>query len=425
MRHRILQLIPIALLFCPCLSLCAQKFQPKTIQFKGDPEYTDAELLAAAGLKPGITLTADQIKEHSKLLADSGVFDEMTYKFDGVDLVYTLSPSPTVYPIHLDNLPIAPGKELDDKLRQRFPLYHGKVPSEGALLDAVRSALEEMLAAQGIKATVTAAPFGKPGTKFLTAMSFSISAPQVEVGEIQLQGISPALQARVKALAERTVKTPYDTEHSTANLVHAFVSLYIEEGYAAVQVHAVQSGNPVVTADAIQIPFSVTINEGRQYTLGAIHLPADSLISQAEIDKSYAGFIGGAARAKTIRFALAQVSTRYKSKGYLDCEVTPHPVFDDAAGTVSYTIEIAPGPVYHLGLVKFDNVSDDLRKLLMHNWQMMPGDPFDDSYVGNFLAKARTEDPVLQRTLANVKVTYNVIADPQTRDVNCVIKLEK
>ena len=256
-------------------------------------------------------------------------------------------------------------------------------------------------------------------------MSFSISAPQVEVGEIQLQGISPALQARVKALAERTVKTPYDTEHSTANLVHAFVSLYIEEGYAAVQVHAVQSGNPVVTADAIQIPFSVTINEGRQYTLGAIHLPADSLISQAEIDKSYAGFIGGAARAKTIRFALAQVSTRYKSKGYLDCEVTPHPVFDDAAGTVSYTIEIAPGPVYHLGLVKFDNVSDDLRKLLMHNWQMMPGDPFDDSYVGNFLAKARTEDPVLQRTLANVKVTYNVIADPQTRDVNCVIKLEK
>lgn len=31
----------------------SQQFKPKTIQFKGDPEYTDAELLAAAGLKPG------------------------------------------------------------------------------------------------------------------------------------------------------------------------------------------------------------------------------------------------------------------------------------------------------------------------------------------------------------------------------------
>jgi len=352
----------------------------------------------------------------------------MTYKFDGVDLVYTLAPSPTVYPIHLDNLPIAAGKELEDKLRQRFPLYHGKVPSEGALLDQVRGALEEMLAAQGIKAAITTAPFGKPGTRFLTAMSFSISSPRVEVGDLQLQGVSPALQTRVKALAALTIKTPYDTEHSLANVAHTFESFYIEEGYAAVQVHAAQSATPVVTADAIQIPFSVTIDEGRQYKLGAIHLPADALITPAELDKSLATLatpMGGIARAKTMRSALYEISTRYKSKGYLDCEVIPHPAFDNTAGTVSYTIEINPGPVYHLGLVKFDNVSDELRKLLMHNWQMMPGDPFDDSYVGNFLARAKNEDPVLQRTLAAVKVTYNVFADPQTHEVNCVIKLEK
>jgi outer membrane protein assembly factor BamA len=425
MRRKSIYLPVAALLLAASLPIRAQKFQPKTIQFNGDSEYTNAELLAAAGLKPGIVLTADEIKAHSTQLADSGVFDLMTYKFDGGDLVYTLAPSLTLYPIRLENLPLAAGKDLDAKLHERFPLYHGKVPPEGTLLDGVRGMLAEMLAAEGIKAEVTAMPFGKPGTKQVNAMSFSITAPDVEIGDIQLQGVSPAVAQRVQKVAEHEIKTPYLTERTAANLVHDFALFYTEEGYAAVKVQASQSGAPVVSGDAILIPFSVNIQEGRQYKLGPILLPKDALIAQAEVEKSLSAFAGGPARALTLRSTLLLIASRYRANGYLDCEVIPHPVFDDAAGTVSYTVEINAGPVYHLGLVKFDNVSDELRKLLLHHWEMMPGDVFDDSYPVRFLSLIRTEDPVLQRSLANVKVSYNVTADPQTHDVNCVIKLEK
>jgi len=88
-------------------------------------------------------------------------------------------------------------------------------------------------------------------------------------------------------------------------------------------------------------------------------------------------------------------------------------------------VEINPGPVYHLGLLKFENVSDDMRKLLMRNWQMLPGDPFDEGYVANFLLLAQKADPVLQRSLSGVKSTFDVRADPQTHEVNCVIRLER
>jgi outer membrane protein insertion porin family len=119
------------------------------------------------------------------------------------------------------------------------------------------------------------------------------------------------------------------------------------------------------------------------------------------------------------------IANRYKSKGYLDFSMTPHPQFDEAAGTVSYTVDLNPGAVYHLALLRFDNVSDDLRKLLMRNWQMFPGDPFDASYVSDFVIKAQTTDPVLQRTLAGVTVSYEVRADPVSHDVNLVIRLER
>ena len=52
---------------------------------------------------------------------------------------------------------------------------------------------------------------------------------------------------------------------------------------------------------------------------------------------------------------------------YLDSNVTPHATFNDANATVSYAPEIDPGHVYHLAFARFDNVSDDLRALLIHN----------------------------------------------------------
>jgi len=56
---------------------------------------------------------------------------------------------------------------------------------------------------------------------------------------------------------------------------------------------------------------------------------------------------------------------------------------------------------------------------------MMPGDPFDQTYVTTFLLKAQLEDPVLRKTLSGIKTRFDVTADPQTHEVNLVIRLEK
>src|SRR5208282_1076175 len=140
MVRPLLLLLTTTVLFAASLPADAQKFLPKSIQFKGDPEYSDQELLAAAGLKKGTVLNVAEMKDHSQKLMDTGVFDTLSFKFDGQDLIYTLVLSTTLYPVRLENLPLAPGKELDAKLHDRFPLYHGKVPADGGLLEGVRGA---------------------------------------------------------------------------------------------------------------------------------------------------------------------------------------------------------------------------------------------------------------------------------------------
>ena len=378
-------------------------------------------MLDAAGLKKGTVLNFAEMKGHSQKMMDTGIFETLSFKFDGVDLIYTLIPSTTLYPLHIENLPLTPGKELDAALHDRFPLYHGKVPGDGGLMEQVRQALEEMLAAHGIKATVMAAAFADPKVHKVTAITYSIASPPVRVGKIHLDGVSSALQAKVESVASHETGSSFDTENAARNLEHAFELFYGDEGYAAVKVHALRSGDPVATDTAIDIPFSVTVEEGRFFKLGSIHLPPNALVTPADIDKIVGPDAHVAAKGQTLRTTWFLITSRYKAAGYLDCVVTPHPEFDEATGTVNYTVAVDPGPVYHLAFVKFDGVSDELRSRLIRLWQMLPGDAFDESYVANFIMRAEKEDPVLMRSLAGVKVTYDVLADQQTREVNCVI----
>jgi len=265
MKRTLFLLLTAILLLAAAPPAAAQKFIPQSIQFKGAPEYSNQELLAAVGYKKDTPIAYSEVKGHAQRLLDTGLFESASFTYDGVNLVFTLVPSTALYSARLQNLPLTPGKELDAALHERFPLYHGKVPADGGLTEGVRKAFEQMLAAKGIEATVTAMPSAALGSKKVGAINFAIATRAVRVGALDVQGVSPGLQAKIKPVADRATGTSFDTVNSQINLEHAFASFYADEGYAAVKVHAQRSGEPVATAQAIDVPFKVTIEEGRLY----------------------------------------------------------------------------------------------------------------------------------------------------------------
>ncbi len=412
-----------ALLLPLALPVAGQQFQPKTIQFKGAPQYSFKELMDAAGLKQGAILTSAQMNACAKRLMDSGIFDDLAYKFDGVDLVFKLTPAEELYPVRIDNLPLASGPELDAQLHARFPLYHGKVPAKGALLDAVRDALADMIAAQGLKAAVTAETYSdRIHRGQVAAMNFRIPDPPVRMGPIRLEGATQAWAARAQSIADNTALLPFDSENSPRNLEDHLVSFYREQGYAAVQVDLKRAGPALVSADSIQIPYSATIQEGKIYRTDSFHLPPNALLTQIEADNLAASRNDP---SRGLGALLSLIRQRYKSKGYLDLTVTPRPALNDADASVDYTIDIQPGPVYRVSFVKFENVSDELRALLMRKWQLLPGEPFDETYLNTFILKAQEHDPVMQKSLASVAMKSEITVDPVTHDVSLIIRLER
>ncbi len=149
-------LIAASLLLSSLSSLAQHKVPPKAIRFQGAPQFTQEELLAAAGLKPDTRLTASDVKTHAKQLNDTGMFAAVKFSSDGKGILFSLTMSNQLFPLHLDNLPLKPDKELNDKLHERFPLYHGLLPASGSMVEGISHEFEEMLATQGVKAAVKA-----------------------------------------------------------------------------------------------------------------------------------------------------------------------------------------------------------------------------------------------------------------------------
>ena len=390
-------------------------FQPKTIQFQGDTEYTDAELEAAADLKPGSVFTADEINDHAKLLMDSGVFENISFNFHGQDLIFELVPSTDLYPLRLENLPIAGGKELNDRLHTRFPLFHGKVPTSGGLLDAVRKELESELAEIGIQATITTSAFDDPKADKITAMNFAVSSPPIFVGEIEVNGASTTQAEKARLTAAKAIGSAYTTNGSANQIETTIGNFYREQGYIKAEIHASQQLKPVVDADGVHIPFTVTISEGLQYKLLAVKLEPGLLITQTDFDKESNLKLGEVVSLTSLRQAWVTVARQYHNKGFMRAKILPTATLNLTQGTIAYSVAVDPGPVYTMGALIVANLSDDLRDAIKEEWKMPPGAVFNEGAIMSL-----TDAPSLAKIfdIADLRYTLNFHDDVRTVDVD-------
>jgi outer membrane protein assembly factor BamA len=401
----------------------AQEYQPRSIEFKGAPEYSDQELLTAAQLKPGISLSVDAMKDHARILLDTGVFDNITFQFTGVDLRYQLTPSKTLSTVHLTNMPLAAGKDLDAKIHDRVPLYHGKVPAASGLMEQVRAAFEQILAAQGIKATVQAVATAGTAPGAAGTVNFSIASPPVVVGEIHLDTKSPALDPGADQILKKLAGQPYDLDGSQSQIATYLSNYYHDKGYVEAHVESTPlAANS--TADAIQIPFKVSLAPGMQYHLGEIRFAPDLVASHADFDRQSAIHYGDTAAGQRLTDDWQYIARQYHNHGYMQASVHPAPTFDRFKATVSYDVTADPGPVYTMGKLTVQGVTDELRAAILAKWPVPAGAVFNEGAVRGFFA-THGVNPELERVFAAVNTNYTQQLNDEAHTVDVTVRLEK
>jgi len=424
MKRLFFSLSTAVVLLAASLPLAAQKFLPKTIQFKGAPEYSDQELLNAAGLKLGTEIAYSEVKSHGQRLLDTELFESFHFTYNGTDLVFALVPSTNLFPVRLVNLPLTPGKELDAALHDRIPLYHGKVPAEGGLLDDVRGALEKVLAAKGIKATVVAMPYTDQKLFQVTAMSYAITAPPVQVGEIRIDGAAAPLNPKAKEILAKLTGSAYDVVGSPSQIETNLGNYYRDLGYLEAAVHATTQNAPIVAPEAVHIPFLVSISSGALYKISGVQLAPDLLVTQADFDRQSHIHPGDIADSIRVRENWDFIESRYHNKGYMKAVVHPFASYDHAQGTVNFVVTVEPGPVYSMGKLTIQNTAEDLRAAMQSAWKMPAGAVFNQGAAIGYYA-TQNVNPALERTIAASKFIFDIHLNDETHTVDVTLRLER
>lgn len=370
------------------VSASGQRYIPKKIVFSGTTA-NQAELLTVSGLKPGDALGQAEIQAAAQKLIDTGLFTDVRFSFDGVELNYTLKPAGGMEPVSYANFPWWDDKDLNAAVAAKVPLFHGSVPPESGMQQQVAAALTALLAERGVQATVTSVPAKDEAMKD-ASVQYHIDAPPVQIGVVTFAGVSPAWVEPVGAIQKAAAGQDFEPSNEET-LETALRAIYHRQGYLDVALNGFAHGEPQIVDGKVMVPVSATIVEGAQYRLAGLHLSGDVLMTPEEFTKAAKIHPGDIANEDLLRGTLAAIAIPYKTHGYLRAKIDATPARDAVSHTVDYAITVDPGPVFHMGELSLVNLSDQQKAEVLKNWPLHPGDVYDAVLVPQFLNKYKNQ----------------------------------
>ena len=214
---------------------------------------------------------------------------------------------------------------------------------------------------------------------------------------------------------------------TAATLQTALRAVYHRQGYLDFAMTKYSHGEPQLAEGKIRIPLSATIVEGPQYRVAALTLSGDVLMTQEEFAKRAKLHAGDVANEDLLRATLAEIAGPYKTRGNLRASIEATPAFDRTAhfdhpgNSVSYSIDVVPGPVFHMGKLTIVNLDDDQKALVLKYWTMHAGEAYDATYPPGFL----TRNKVNLHALDGWSASYKQYENDDTHIVDLTITFQR
>ena len=436
---RVLAPAPVYLALALSASLAHAQYSVAKVAVRNGAPYTDAEIAAVSGLQPGQMLAHDSLGNAAQHILDTGLFDDTEATFEGVGnartVVFALKPIPAakLMPVTFANFVWFTPGELADNLRAKVPLYRGLCSDAGTFADTIQTALQQMLAAKGITATVAHNIIEPTSNQPRRVVNFTITDPAIRVASINLTGSPAELAAPLERAKARIIDSRYNQGAGSTTADQLLAPLR-NAGYLVARLDDLQVV-PSNSAQSVQVALTATVVPGALYkvsTFTSDATPFDHTARDARRARYLASMSkdtsvklpeipttmhpGDIASDRTLQEILAGIVYDFHSQGYLDAYINPTPTLDDTTHTVAYALHAVPGDQYHLKSVTPQNLPPTAQAEFDRTWTLKPGDAYNADYVNNFIA-----DTPDSRQLSHFNATFQASADPQTHLVDLTI----
>lgn len=418
MRTIALRLVSFVMFLALALSTRAfAQYSIQKIEIHGASPYTEAEVLEVSGLRPGQMMSHDSLGSAAQHLLDTGVFADAGIQLTGGGTARTvlieLKPLPpsSFIPTTFANLAWWTPAELDAGLRQRVPFYRGGIPPAGNLPDSINAALTAMLADKGVHGTLSNASVAASNAHPQPTWEFRLDAPSVRLASATLTGTPAALAPSM----QRVLQHLSGSQYNDRAIADQLLTPLRDAGYLEAQLTNISTTvEPATSGYAVR--YTATVLPGDIFHITTIAWQPTTIYAQDAFTHDTKLHNGDLASQKSLLETEQAVLNAYLHLGYLDAYVDAHPQKDAAAHTVSYSLQVTPGEIYHVKTVTPLNLSAAAQKDFDFGWLLKPGAAYDPLYTASFL----TNNTAL-RNLAGYTAGFQAAADSQTHLVDLTI----
>lgn len=370
------------------------------VKVTGSKRFTQDEVAASSGLPVGTIFHEEDFKKAARQLGESGAFNNVSFTFNfspaGTSLEFQVEDADKFVPARFTDFVWFTDDQLRQKLHDRIPLFKGELPTSGRLPEQVSDVLQALLVEDAIPGHVEYSR-ADDKTQHVAAIDYAVTGVSIRLHNFEFPGANATDTALFQAAAEKLSDREYSRIVLNDFAERVLLPIYHENGYlkadaAPPRLKIVTPSNSEADIHGnrptlVDVAFAVTA--GPQYKLTSWQWLGNKEFSTEALQPLLHIKAGQNANIVQLEDDLRAVRELYGSRGHVTATIKAAAAFDDASGTVAYTLTVDEGPVYHMGELQFRGIDNNLTARLSAAWKLRPGDVFDSSYLKQFLPLAK------------------------------------
>jgi outer membrane protein insertion porin family len=396
-----------------------KKWPVQSLTVEGLKNYTQDQVLAAAGLKVGQLAGNEDFETARDRLLAAGVFETVGYRFAPAANGYTASfqvvEVEPVLPVRFEGLGL-PETEIGGILHKKDPFFGQKIPATDAILKRHAAAIEEYLAVKGRPEKVAGKVVADSPDQY--AIVFRPAAGPPKVAEVRFKGNTVVPSS---AILNTFASVAYGTVYSEAGfrqMLDAGVRpIYEARGRIRV---AFPELSVEKAKDVEGLVVTVTVDEGATYDLGEVRLAGETPVPAKELLKVGGFKAGDLAKFDDIDAGIDRMRKRLRREGYIRAALKADRRIDDAKKTVDLEIRPELGPQFLFGSLTLQGLDIHGEAAVKKMWAMKEGKPFNADYPDYFLAQIKEQG--LFDELGETKAAVKVDEGNHTAEVTLIFR---
>ena len=351
------------------------------IEVEGLKTLTAETVVATSGLKMGETFSVAAIDAAAQRLVDSGLFKKVAYRTRAVGANVTITfqleeLKGQSLPVFFDNFIWFSDEELATAIKREVPSFNGSAPDIGNTNEAIRKALQNLLAERKLPGQVE---YNLGEQEHL----FRVAGAPMTICTLHFPGAQSVSEEKLIQAARSSIDSEYSRQSATTFPKYSLYPIYRELGHLRAS-FGLPVAKPVANADCEGVDLTIPVNEGAVYSLAKAEWSGNQVLSAKELDDALGMKPGEVANGKKFDKGLSDVKKAYGKHGYIQVQMSPTPEFEDGVTRVTFKIGVNEGPQYRMGQVEFKGFSPVDAALLAEKWTLKSGGIYDQSYAARF-----------------------------------------